>query len=165
MSKRTLVYISLFTVLVCCLFVNYNPNIASDLSVNFTDGDIVSSQGDHFDFKAFSLNCTKSERFTTKIISQGHTQFVDNESNITINLIQLDRMIRSSRDWHSYLLKNELEHPAWTVDGISIHEIDFIFHDPLYSAYEKDSSKNSIVYLSTPDERETARMMNSLRFN
>lgn len=164
MNMRLLLYISLFTVLVCCLFVNYNPNIATNFTTDFSEGEVFTSQNGHFDFKDFSVNSPKVNNFTAKIKTIGHTQFIDDSGNITINYLELDNMIQSNKDWHTSLLNKELERPSWTVDGVIIHEIDFIFHGELYSAYLKNSSTNVIIYLSTPDDQETADMMNSLTF-
>lgn len=164
MNKRVLIYISLFTVLVCCLFVNYNPNIATSFTTDFSDGEVFTSENGHFDFRDFSIYCSDAKNFTAKVKTIGHTQFIDDTGNITINYLELDNMIQSNKDWHTSLLNKELERPSWTVDGVSVHEVDFIFHDELYSAYQKNSSENTIIYLSTPDEQETAGMMNSLTF-
>jgi hypothetical protein len=165
MNKRLLVYMSLFTVFVCCVFVTYNPNIADDFTSDFAEGEVIMPENGHFDFKDFSINSSKAKRFTAKAKTIGHTQFIDESGNITINYLELDKMIQSNKDWHRSLLDSELERPSWTVDGVSVHEIDFIFHDELYSAYQKNSRTNAIIYLSTPDEQETAYMMNSLTFN
>lgn len=164
MNKRLLVYISLFTVFVCGLFVFYNPNIATNFTTDFSDGEVFTSQNNNFDFKDFSINSTNAKNFTSKIKTMGHTQFVDDSGNITINYLEFDKMIQSNRDWHDSLLNKELERPSWSVDGVMVHEIDFIFSDELYSAYEKNSKINTIIYISTPNEQETADIMNSLTF-
>lgn len=164
MNRRLLVYVSLFTLFVCCLFVVYNPNIATNFTTDFSDGEVFTSQNNHFDFKEFSINSSKAKSFTAKIKTIGHTQFVDDTGNITINYLELDKMIQSNRDWHNSLLKKELERPSWSVDGVMVHEIDFILNDELYSAYQKNSSADAIIYLSTPSEQETADIMNSLAF-
>ena len=165
MNRKLLLIIALFTVFACCVFVGYNPTIAQNYSGNFTDGELFTPVNGHFDFRDFSLNSSKTQNFTVKIISNGHTQFIDNTGNVTINYIEPDKMIPISRDKAVSILNNELEKPSWSVDGVMIHEIDFKSSEPLYSAYQKDSSKNSIIYLSTTNEKDTADMMNSLRFN
>ena len=61
-------------------------------------------------------------------------------------------------------MNGELEKPSWTVDGVTVHQIDFHSGDTRYSAYMKNSTTNTIIYISTPSEKETADMMNSLKF-
>ncbi len=165
MNKRLLIYVALFTIFVCCVFVSYNPTIAQDYSSNFTDGEVFMPHNSHFDFRDFSLNSTNTKNFTTRTISNGHTQFIDNTGNITINYIELNKMIHINKDNTVSFLNDELKKPSWSVDGVSVHEIDFRFYDELYSAYCKNSSENTIIYLSTPNEQETADLMNSLSFN
>ena len=94
----------------------------------------------------------------------GHTQFIDDTGNITINYMNLDNMIQSTRDWHRNLLDKELEKPSWSVDGVMVHEVDFFIHDEQYSAYVKNSTSNVIIYLSTSSEQETADIVKSLKF-
>ena len=162
MNKKLLLAIALFTVFVCCIFVSYNPTIAQKYTSNFSEGEVFTTQNGHFDFKEFSLNSSKTKNFTARIISNGHTQFVDDTGNITVNYIELYKMIQTKKDDANSFLNGELKKPSWTVDGVLVHEIDFE-NCELYSAYQKDSSKNTIIYLSTTSERETADLMNSLR--
>lgn len=164
MNRRVLTAIALLTVFACIIFTAYNPTIAQNYTGNFSDGEIFTPQNGQFDFGDFFLNSTKAENFTAKIISNGHIKFVDNTGNITVNYMELDRMIRINRDMTNSFLNGELQKPSWSVDGVAVHEIDFT-RGALYSAYYKDSSENAIIYISTSDERETADLMNSLRFN
>ena len=163
MNRKVLLAISLFTVFVCCIFVAYNPTIADDNTSNFTDGETFTPINGHFDFRDFSLNSSRTKNFTTKIISNGHTQFIDDTGNITVNYLELDMMVHIKRDKICSFLNGELEKPSWSVDGVVVHQIDFR-EGPLYSAYYKDSSADVIVYLSTQDEEQTAELMNSLNF-
>lgn len=163
MNRRLLAYVALFTLFSCCIFVSYNPSIASDLTANFTDGEVFIPENSRFDFKDFTID-SKASNFTAKVKKPGHTQFIDDMGNITINYLELDNMIQSSRDWNENILYHELDKPSWSVDCVMVHEIDFIFHDSLYSAYVKNSSENAIIYLSTPNEQDTADMINSLEF-
>ena len=163
MNRRVLVYISLFTVLVCFLFVNYNPNIASEFTSDYSDGEVFTPVNGTFDFKDFTV-ISDSHNFTAKTKTIGHTQFTDDTGEVVINYLELDSMIQSTRDWHSNLLTEELKRPSWSVDGVTVHEIDFMFGDEAYSAYIKNSTGNKIIYLSTPNEQETADIVNSLYF-
>ena len=162
MNKNLLLTIAVLTVFTCCVFVSYNPTIAQKYNSSFSEGEVFTPQDSHFDFKDFSLNSSKTKNFTTKIISNGHTQFIDDTGNIIINYIELDKMIHMKRDSANSFLNEELKKPSWTVDGVMVHEIDFN-NCKLYSAYQKDSSKNTIIYLSTTNEKETADLMNSLK--
>lgn len=164
MEKRLFVYVVLFTVFISCIFVGYNPNIATEFTSDFSDGEVFVPQGNHFDFKDFSIDCTSAKNFTARKMANGHTQFYDDTGDITINYVELDKMIQTKRDGTDFILNHELEKPSWSVDGVVVHEIDFIFYDNLYSAYAKSSDKNAIIYLSTPSEQQTADMMNSLSF-
>ena len=164
LNKKILLYVGLFTVLVCCLFVNYNPNIAANFTSDFTDGEVFYPQNGTFDFRDFSIQSNESENFTVKIMSNGYTRLVDDTGNITINFLQSDNMIHSQRDWNEYILNHELEKPSWSVDGVMVHEIKFIFHDELYSAFIKNCDNDTIIYLATPSAQHTADMVNSLTF-
>ena len=165
MDKRLFAYVALFTLFVCCVFVSYNPDIATAYSGNFSDGEVFTPQNSHFNFKDFSLNCTGAKNFTARTVITGQTQFVDDTGDRIINYLELDKMIPSNRDKANSFLNNELKKPSWTVDGVGVHEITFTFYDDMYSAYLKNSSTNTIMYISTTNEQETADMMNSLQFN
>lgn len=164
MNRKLLLVISLFTVLVCCIFVLCNPTIADDNASNFTDGEMFMPSNEEFNFKNFTIKSTDTKNFTTKIISNGHTQFVDDTGNITINYLELDKMIHINKDKVVSFLNGELQKPSWSVDGVEVHQIGFR-DGTLYSAYQKNSSSNVIIYLSTPNEQVTANLMNSLCFN
>ena len=162
--KRKLIIIALFTVFVCSIFVILNPNIAQDYSDEFCDGEVFTPVNNHYDLRTFSLNSSNTKSFTAKIISNGHSQLVDDTGRITVNVIEPDKMIPAKWNSVNSFLNGELEKPSWTVDGICVHQIDFIFYDELYAAYQKNSTANTIIYLSTPNEQETADLMNSLIF-
>ena len=164
MNRRLFAYIALFTLFACCIFVSYNPNIATKYTGEFSDGEAFIPEDSHFNFKNFELNCIDAKNFTARTVISGHTQFIDSTGDRVINYLELDKMIPSNRDKTNSFLKSELEKPSWTVDGVCVHEITFTFYDNVYSAYLKDSSSNTIIYLSSTDEQETAEMMNSLEF-
>ena len=164
MNRNLLLSISLFTLFVCSAFVFYNPNIATQYTTDFADNEVFIPENSHYDFRTISLNSTTAKNFTTRIITNGFIQLFDDTGKRTVNIIELDKMINSKRDSINSFLNRELEKPSWSVDGVTVHQIDFSSGKPLYSAYMKNSSTNTIVYLSTPDEQETADMMNSLRF-
>ena len=161
--KKILPLLALLMVIACCIFVILNPNIAQDYSEDFSDGEMFTPVNGTFDFRNFTLNAD-AMYFKAKIISNGHVQLVDNTGNITVNVIELDKMIPAKSDHVNSLLYEELKKPSWTVDGVCIHQIDFRSYDSLFAAYQKNSTTNTIIYLSTPNEQETANMMNSLEF-
>lgn len=163
MSGKLKFCIMLFTLFVCCLFVFYNPTITAHVSDDITDGEVFTSQKGQFDFRIIKLN-SSADNFTSRHITNGHIQLYDDTGNVTVNIIQYDKMIHYKRDGIESFFKSELETPSWTVDGVSVHEIDFLISDTLYSAYVKNSTTDTVVYLSTPNESETAAMVNSLSF-
>lgn len=164
MNGRLLLGIVLFTLFACCAFVSYNPNIATEYTTKFIDNEVFTPENGHYEFRTFSLNCTKAKNFTARIMGNGHVRLVDDTGNRTVNVIELNGMIHSKRDSVNSFLNGELQKPSWSVDGVSVHQIDFRSGEPLYAAYMKNSTSNTIVYLSTPNEQDTADMMNSLEF-
>lgn len=164
MDKRLFAYVALFTLFVCCVFVSYNPNIATAYSGNFSDGEVFTPENSHLDFGDFELNCTGAKNFTARTVISGHTQLVDDTGDRIINYLELDKMIPSNRDKANSFLNSELQKPSWTVDGVEVHEITFALYDDMYSACLKCPSTDTIIYISTTDGQETAEMMNSLTF-
>ena len=164
MNRTLSLAVALFTLLVCSMFVIYNPNIATEYPSEFTDNEVFTPDNGHYDFKTFTINSTETKNFTARIITSGHIRLADDTGKRTINIIELDRMINTKRDSINSFLNGELQKPSWSVDGVTVHQIDFKSGDPLYSAYMKNSSSDTIIYLSTPSEKETADMMNSLQF-
>ena len=55
-----------------------------------------------------------------------------------------------------------MKNPSKTVDGVTVYEIKYN-NTKLYSAYKNDSSKNTVIYLSTTSDKETAELMNSIK--
>lgn len=164
MNRTLSLAVVLFTLLVCFMFVIYNPNIATEYPSEFADNEVFTPDNGHYDFKTFTINTTETKNFTARIITSGHIRLADDTGKRTINIIELDKMINTKRDSINSFLNGELEKPSWSVDGVTVHQIDFKSGDPLYSAYMKNSSSDTIIYLSTPSEKETADMMNSLEF-
>ena len=164
MNKILIFSIIALTLVVCSVFVVTNPNIVEDYPSHYGDGEVFAPKKGNFDFGTFSIHCANADNFTSRPITKGYTQFVDDTGEITINVIELDKMINYKKWKITSFLNNELKKPSWTVDGILIHQIDFTSGKPLYSAYQKNSTTNTIVYLSTPNEQETADIMNSFKF-
>ena len=101
MNRRLFAYIALFTLFACCVFVSYNPNIATDYTGEFSDGEAFTPEDSHFNLKDFELNCTGAKNFTARTVLSGHTQFIDDTGDRVINYLELDRMIQ--------LLKEDLK--------------------------------------------------------
>ena len=93
MKIRLFVYVALFTIFISCIFVSYNSNIAADFTEDFKEGEMFLPENNHFDFRNFSLNCSDAKNFTVKFISNGHTQFIDDTGNITVNYVEFDKMV------------------------------------------------------------------------
>lgn len=163
MNRRLFIAIALFSIFSSSIFIAYNPNIATEFADSYSQGEVFLPKDNHYNFKTFSLN-SSARNFTAKIISQGHIMLIDDTGDTTINVVELDNMINSQKDEVKFILDGELKNTAWTVDGVEVHQIDFIFYKTLYAAYFKNSTANTIIYLSSPNEKETADMMNSLVF-
>ena len=163
MNKRLFIAIVMFSVFVSCMFIVYNPNIATDLEDTYTQGEVFLPNNNSFDFKTFTLN-SSAKNFTARHMYNGRTMMIDDTGNTTINIVEFKSMINSQKDEINNILDNELKKKSWTVDGVCVHQIDFVFYEPLYSAYYKDSASDTIIYLSSPNEKETANMINSLEF-
>lgn len=163
MNRRLFIGITLFSIFVSSMFIVYNPNIATEFSDDYTQGEVFLPKNHAFEFKTFSIN-SSAKNFTAKIITPGHIMLIDDTGDTTINVVELDHMINSQKDQVKRVMDHELEKTSWTLDGVAVHQIDFIFYSTLYSAYCKNSTTNTIIYLSSPNEQETADMMNSLTF-
>ena len=149
----------------CCLFVFNNPALLKDLDDSqFSGGEVFEPIDGVFDFKVLKLNCSGAKNFTARIISSGHTQFYDDTGDRTINIIEWDKMSTYHKNARKSFLADELKKTSWTVNGVDDYEIEFLLAGDLYSACMKDTSANTFVYLSTPNDTETASMINSLRF-
>lgn len=164
MNRTLSLAIALLTLIACTMFVIYNPNIATEYPSEFADNEVFTPDNGHYDFKTFTINSTETKNFTAKIITNGHIRLADDSGNKTINVVELNKIINTKRDSINSFLNGELEKPSWTVDGVTVHQIDFHSGDTRYSAYMKNSTTNTIIYISTPSEKETADMMNSLKF-
>lgn len=166
MNKKLIIALIALTVVMCTLFVLHNPTVAHNLdNETFAENEVFFSKNGLYDLKLISLKSPDAKNFTVKRVSNGHTLIVDDTGNRCINIVEFDSMIQSSKDRIENFLHNELENPSWTVDGVSVSQIDFMFSDSMYASYMKDSSRNVAVYIATPSERETADMVNSLVFN
>ena len=165
MNFKLAISIVAFTIIVSSIFVVFNPNIATDFKEDYTDGEVFIPVNDSYDFSTFRINNSQTQNFTAKIISNGHINLCDDTGERSINIIELDKLLKSQKDSKMSFLDDELKKTGWTVDGVIVHQIDFPRGGRLYSAYYKNSDTNTIIYIATPNEQETADMMNSLRFD
>lgn len=165
MNKRLIIAVMLFTVFVCGLFVVYNPNITDEFeNETFGNGEVFTQTEGVYDFKILTLKSPDADNYTAHVISSGHTLLVDESGDKCINILEFDKMLHSQKDSKESFLHSELKKPGWSVDGVEIHQIDFLLSDSLYSAYIKNSTTDTVVYIATPSEKETAEMVNSLIF-
>lgn len=153
----------LLTLIGCIIFVAYNPTIAVNYTAEYAGGEVITPENGQYDFRIFTIN-SSSSNFTANVVTPGHTRFDDDTRNVTINVVELDKMINVKRDSSNRFLNDELKKPAWSVDGVIVHQIDFLTYDSLYSSYQKNSTTNVVIYISTQNEQDTADMMNSLVF-
>ena len=148
MNRTLLLAIAIFTLIACTMFVIYNPNIATEYTSEFADNEVFMPENGHFDFKTFTINDTKSKNFTAKTITNGHIRLADDTGDKTINVIELNKMINTKKDSVNSFLNSELEKPSWTVDGVTVHQIDFHSGDTRYSAYMKNSTNYHLYFNS-----------------
>ncbi|MBQ8016789.1 MAG: hypothetical protein IJ258_01655 [Methanobrevibacter sp.] len=164
MKRKVIVAFVVFTVFVCILYVYNNPIILTHIeSEKFTEGEVFVPFNGEYDFKTFKLN-SSAFNYTVKFAYKGHVQLVDDTGNITINVLQWDKINNIERFYRKAFIDSELRKPSWTVDGVNVHEIEFRQGD-LYSAAVKDTDRDTWIYIAAPDEAETAKMITSLRFD
>lgn len=153
-----------FTLLVCGLVAFLNPVLCMELDGNYTQGEVFLPADNQFNFEAFSLN-SSCKNFTVYHVESGHVSMADDTGDRVINIIQLDRMISFKKDSTKSFINGELQKTNWMVDGVNVHEIEFTNGEKLYAACVKDVSTNTLVYVATPSDEETADMINSLNFD
>ena len=153
-----------FTLLVCGLVAFLNPVLCTELDSNYTQSEVFLPAEGQFDFEAFTLN-SSCRNFTVYHAESGHVSLASDTGDRVVNIIQLDRMINFKKDSTMSFINGELQKTNWMVDGVNVHEIEFANGEKLYSACVKDVSTNTLVYLATPSDKETADMINSLDFD
>ena len=165
MKVRLMVSLALFTAVVCFFFMIANPVLSSEIEqMNFTEGEVFRPSDGHFDFGTFSLNDSNVSCFRVKYVESGHVLLVDESGDKVINVVQFEKMINLKKDQERNFIGGELLKPGWMVDGVDVHEVVFLKGSPLYSACTKDISSDTMIYLATPSDRETAGMISTLEF-
>lgn len=163
MNRKMMISLVLFTAVICYFFLIANPVLSSDFDYwNYTEGEIFTPSNGHYDFGLFSLNNSDTQYFKVKYVEAGHVLFVDETGRKVINLVQFDRMINIKKDNARQFLGGELLKTSWMVDGVEVHEVDFVTGDKDYSASKRNLSSGTIIYLATQNDTETAGMINSL---
>lgn len=152
-----------FTLLVCGLVALLNPVLCTELDSDYAQGEVFLPADGQFDFETFTLN-SSSKNFTVYHVESGHVSLADDTGDRVVNIIQLDKMINFKKDSTNSFINGELQKTNWMVDGVNVHEIEFMNGEKLYSACVKDVSTNTMVYVATPSDKETAGMINSLDF-
>ena len=165
MSKGLVASVAIFTLVMCSVFVFVNPVVLADNPETFAEGEVFFSSNGEYDFKEFSLNDTNVNNFTVKFVQSGHTLIVDETGGKVINVIKYGNMVKSNKIHVKNFIDGELQKTNWMVDGVCVHEIEFSGGDRMYSACVKDTSSDTMIYVATPSEKETAGMINSLTFN
>ena len=153
-----------FTLLVCGLVAFLNPVLCTELDSNYTQGEVFLPEDNQFDFETFTLN-SSSKNFTVYHAESGHVCLADDTGDRVVNIIQLDKMMNFKKDSTKSFINGELQKTSWMVDGVNVHEIEFRNGEKLYSACMKDVSTNTMVYVATPSDKETADIINSLDFD
>ena len=94
-------------------------------------------------------------------VRSGHVLLVDETGDKCINLIQFSSMVKIRQDSERNFIKGELSKTSWMVSGVCIHEIE-LDGGNMYSACIKDTSTDTLIYVATPNETQTAEMINSI---
>ena len=163
MKRKAMIALIAFTIFVCVLYVFNNPIILTHIDgEKFAAGEVFLPHGERYDFKTFTVN-SSAKNYTVKFAYKGHVQLIDDTGNITINIYQWDKINNIERFYKKSFIDSELRKPSWTVDGVNVHEIEFRQFD-LYSAAVKDTKTDTWIYLATPSDVETARLIDSLKF-
>lgn len=153
-----------FTLVVCTVFLLLNPVVLAENTEEFSECEVFEPVNGEFDFNTFSLNSSDSRNFSVIHVESGHTVIVDDTGDRVINVIQFSKMVKSKKTYIKGFIDGELQKTSWMVDGACVHEIEFCQYDNMYSACAKDTSTDTMIYIATPSEKETAGMINSLTF-
>lgn len=164
MSRKLDVSLVIFTLIVCSVFVYLNPVVLAENTEVFTEGEAFTPVNGEYDFKTFSLNDSNTQNFSVKRVLSGHTLLVDETGDKVINVIRFDKMVKLKKVTTKDFIDGELKKTNWMVDEVCIHEIEFSGGDKMYSACAKDTSTDTLIYIATPSQNETAAMINSLTF-
>ena len=144
--------------------ISYYPIISASFDdAKDVDGEVFMPDDGAYDFRKFTLNCSKSRNFTATIDSSGHAQMIDYKYSNTINVLEWDKMTKSNRELLNSSLLKELAKPSHSVDGVEIIDVDYL-SAKLYASYAYDEDTNTAVYLSTPSEAQTVEMIKTLKF-
>ena len=164
MSKSLVASLVIFTLVVCSIFVFLNPVVLAENSEVFSEGEAFTPVNGEYDFRSFSLKDSNTQNFSVKHVISGHTVIVDETGDKVINVIEFDKMVKIKKETTKSFIDGELKKTNWMVDGVCIHEIEFSDGDKMYSACVKDTSTDTMIYIATPSQNETAAMINSLTF-
>lgn len=165
MNRKVMFALMMLTVVACCFFVVANPVLSTHIyDFNYSEGECFTALDGHYDLRYFTLNNSNTDYFKVKYTESGHALLVDETGEKVINVIRFDNMIHFKKDSSRDFIDGELSKTAWMVEGVEVHEVEFRNGEKLYSACTKDISTGTTIYLATPNDTETASMINSLTF-
>ena len=165
MSRKMLLSLVIFTLVVCSLFVYFNPVVLADTPEVFDEGEVFTPVNGEYDFRSFRLNDSQAQNFTVKSVTSGHTVIVDETGSKVINVLKYDDMVFSKRSQVKGFIDGELSKTGWMVDGVFVHEIELRDGIRMYSACAKDTSTGTFLYIASPSDSQTASLVNSLSFD
>ena len=157
-----------FILLVACVaytLIMYHPVIiASFDDEQFVDGEVFTPVNGSYDFRKFTLTSSNTSNYTTDICCSGYAQLVDDAGNSTINVIEWDKMTYAWRQMENESITKEFERPSRMVDGVKVIDVIVFSKYTLYAAPYYDGETNTLIYIATPSEAETVKMINTLEF-
>ena len=162
-TKEKILPIVACILMIFLAFICYPEVMASFDDVKYDDGEVFKPVNGTYDFKKFSLSCPQTQNYTAKVEVCGLAQLADNCGNHTINVLEWDKMGFPFWLNQNSSISKELEKPNHTVDGIKIIDVD-LHPGKVYAASAYDPDTNTLVYLSSPSEKETLEMIKSLEF-
>ena len=143
--------------------VHYPTIIASFDDVKYVDGEVFTPVNGEYDFKKFSLNSSQTENYKTFITCSGYARLIDSGGNHYVQVFEWDKMTSAQREKLNSSFLFEQKNPSHVRDGIRIVDID-LWDGTLHGAYAYDSKSNTLVYIVTPQDRETVEMIQTLEF-
>lgn len=141
----------------------YPVFLASFDDVKYVDGKVYKPVNGKYDFETFSMKCSHTKNYTAKVENSGFIHLLDNCGNHTINVMEWGKMNYLYRFMLNYSISKEFKNPSHMKGGIRIIEVD-LDEGRNYAAYSYNSSRDTLVYLSSPSEAETLEMIKTLEF-
>ena len=166
-AKKLLIVLLIAVVVVVCAFA---------VSGGWLDGLFSEPHKDNVvEIENITFNTTNVTSFrllnSTDVLGANASGYVDaNDTGYNVHIINCRGMIGISfDDFVQQYLDEYSKHPTQTINGTVIYTVsaDSGAHvgEPRYLAYVKNKDLQTFVEISTPDANETAKMIQTLKFN